>query len=58
MTKDALFFLVSWFVAAVAAPLSVRAFSRFWAQPRPVPVMARRAAKKPEAYDRRGRLHD
>ena len=57
MTKDTLFFLASWFIAAVAAPLSIRAFSRFRPQPRPVPVMARRPARKPEAYDRAGRLH-
>lgn len=57
MTKDTLFFLVSWFVAAVAAPLSIRAFSRFWSEPRPVPVMARRPAKRPEAHDQAGRRH-
>jgi hypothetical protein len=51
MTKDVLLFLASLFVAAVAVPPSIRAFSRFWAQPRPIPVMARRPAKRSEAYD-------
>jgi hypothetical protein len=52
MTKDTLLFLVSWLVAAVAAPLSVRAFSRFWSPPRLVPIAARRRASGPDAHSR------